>query len=85
MKNPEWKNSQSFNAIGYEEISRMIAGELSLDQCTTEIINGTQLYAKRQLTWFRKEPNLLLISLKKETPLNEVLMLLSSSLHATST
>jgi len=47
-----------FRAIGYREMARYIAGELSLEEAATATIVETRRYAKRQRTWLRAEPNL---------------------------
>ena len=42
-------------AIGYKEISLYLRGEISLEEAVMLIKRGTKRYAKRQLTWFKKE------------------------------
>jgi tRNA dimethylallyltransferase len=44
-----------FKAIGYREIVEYLNGDCTLDDCIEEIKKSTRNYAKRQLTWFRKE------------------------------
>lgn len=41
-------------AIGYKEIFRYFDGELSLEEAADEIRLRSRQYAKRQLTWFRR-------------------------------
>jgi tRNA dimethylallyltransferase len=41
-------------SIGYAELNRFIDGELSLEEAVSAIKTATKRYAKRQLTWFRK-------------------------------
>jgi len=50
-------NSQSFKSIGYREMAYVLEGKLNLDQAKEVIIRKTFLYAKRQMTWFKKEKN----------------------------
>jgi len=45
----------AFQAIGYRELAAHLAGDLSLEEAIEETIRATRRYAKRQLTWFRKE------------------------------
>lgn len=45
----------AFQAIGYRELAAHLAGEVSLEEATEETIRATRRFAKRQLTWFRKE------------------------------
>ena len=42
-------------AIGYRELARHVYGEIDLDAARDEIVGATRRYAKRQLTWFRKQ------------------------------
>ena len=50
-------NAKPFDFIGYRELRSHLRGELTLDQARKAIPQGTRQYAKRQLTWFRREPN----------------------------
>jgi tRNA dimethylallyltransferase len=43
--------------IGLREIGELLAGTKSLPQCIAEIQQATRRYAKRQLTWFRRQTN----------------------------
>jgi tRNA dimethylallyltransferase len=44
--------------IGYKEILAYLDGEWTLDEALDKLKQHTRNYAKRQLTWFRKNPNL---------------------------
>ncbi len=44
--------------IGYKEILSYIDGEWTLAEALDKLKQHTRNYAKRQLTWFRKNPNL---------------------------
>jgi len=50
------KNSKPFDFIGYSELHAHIEGTVTLAAATKAIAQSTRRYAKRQLTWFRKEP-----------------------------
>lgn len=54
-------------AIGIREMKRVIAGELTLTEATEAIQQATRRYAKRQVTWFRRERWLQTICLTPET------------------
>jgi tRNA dimethylallyltransferase len=43
--------------IGLHEIRELLEGRVSLLQCIAEIQQATRRYAKRQLTWFRRQTN----------------------------
>lgn len=44
------------NTIGYQEILEYLDGKISLDEAISDIKQNTRHYAKRQLTWFRRNP-----------------------------
>ena len=48
---------RGFSAIGYRFILRVLEGSMSLDDARDEIVRQTHKYAKRQMTWFRREPD----------------------------
>lgn len=50
--------SQAFNGIGYKEFIPYFENKISLDDVSENIKMNTRRYAKRQLTWFRKTPNI---------------------------
>jgi tRNA dimethylallyltransferase len=43
--------------IGFREIRQLLNGEMSISQCIAAIQLATRRYAKRQLTWFRRQTN----------------------------
>lgn len=47
---------QSMKGIGYKEILMYLNDEISLEEAIYQIKKGSRNYAKRQLTWFRKDP-----------------------------
>lgn len=49
---------QSMKGIGYKEILYYLNGELTLEDAVEMIKQGSRNYAKRQLTWFRKNPRI---------------------------
>jgi tRNA dimethylallyltransferase len=49
--------------IGLREIRELLDGRMSLLQCIAEIQQSTRRYAKRQLTWFRRQTNFLPLNL----------------------
>jgi len=46
---------QSMQGIGYKEILDALEGQYSLDEAKEKIKQGSRRYAKRQMTWFKKE------------------------------
>jgi tRNA dimethylallyltransferase len=45
-----------FDALGYRQARQLLAGELSEAQAIEAAQRGHRNYAKRQVTWFRREP-----------------------------
>jgi tRNA dimethylallyltransferase len=43
--------------IGLREIRGLLEGKMSISQCVAAIQQSTRRYAKRQLTWFRRQTN----------------------------
>ncbi len=50
-----YKSLNALNTVGYKEIFRYLGGEWDLDFALSEIKKNTRRFAKRQLTWFRKD------------------------------
>lgn len=50
--------SNIIDTIGYKEILTYLDGEATLEEALDKLKQHTRNYAKRQLTWFRKNPNL---------------------------
>ena len=44
-------------AIGYKELLPYLEGERDLDTCVGNLKRATRRYAKRQMTWFRRDPS----------------------------
>lgn len=55
-----WLSAQSgqtaAQAIGYKELAPYLRGEASLAEARERLVRATRHYAKRQLTWFRRNP-----------------------------
>jgi tRNA dimethylallyltransferase len=48
-------DAKPFDFIGYRELRRVVDGEIPLEEARAAIEQATRRYAKRQMTWFRKE------------------------------
>ena len=49
------KSLISLKGIGYKEIIMYLEGDITLDEAIDKIKQGSRNYAKRQLTWFRRD------------------------------
>lgn len=53
------RDLKSMRSIGYKEAAACRAGELSAEEATRLIKRNTRHYAKRQMTWFKADPDIL--------------------------
>lgn len=53
------KKLNALQTVGYKELFEYFDGHHSLENAVEEIKKNTRRYAKRQLTWFRKDPEIL--------------------------
>ena len=54
-----YKSLNALNTVGYKELFHFFDGSWTLDFAISEIKKNTRRFAKRQLTWFRKDQNVL--------------------------
>lgn len=47
----------AFQAIGYRQLAAHVRGERTLEDAVEATVRESRRYAKRQLTWFRREPD----------------------------
>jgi tRNA dimethylallyltransferase len=52
---------QSMQGIGYKEIFYYLENKISLNEAVEMIKQGSRNYAKRQLTWFRRDPRAIIL------------------------
>ena len=57
-------------AIGYKEFFPYFEGTGSLDECTARLKQATRNYAKRQLTWFRRQNDAVWLYIDEENVLD---------------
>ena len=50
--------STALQAIGYKEFISALAGQCSIEEAADEVRKASRHYAKRQLTWFRRNKNI---------------------------
>lgn len=66
------KNLNSLNTVGYKEIIRYLDGIISLERAIELIKRNTRHYAKRQMTWFRKDKRIHWFDVKKLDDLDSI-------------
>ena len=68
-------------AIGYSQALASIDGRLTEEEAIAETILLTQRYARRQMSWFRRDPRIHWFDYQDENLLDEVMNLVTSSLQ----
>jgi len=53
------RDLKSIRSIGYKESTAYLCGELSAEEMASLIKRDTRHYAKRQMTWFKADPDIL--------------------------
>ncbi len=51
------ESARPLSSIGYKQVVQMIAGELNREDAIRTVQQAHRNYAKRQMTWFRREPD----------------------------
>ena len=53
-----YRNLNALNTVGYKEIFEFLDEKVTLDQAIENIKTSTRRYAKRQLTWFKRDKDI---------------------------
>lgn len=53
------RHLNALNTVGYKELFKYLDGEVSLERAMEDIKTNTRRYAKRQLTWFKRDPEIM--------------------------
>jgi tRNA dimethylallyltransferase len=72
-------SAQSLHTVGYRECIDVIEGRLSEADAYAQFVIATRQYAKRQMTWFRRDPRVHWITGSTEDCVSQIAVLLSSS------
>lgn len=72
LKRGYTEQNTSMQAIGYKEMVRAVRGEISLEQAIEDIKQVTRRFAKRQLSWFRRDKRIEWITLDASGNLTNV-------------
>lgn len=60
-----FQNYNALNTVGYKELFQYFKGNISLEESVEEIKKNTRRFAKRQLTWFRRDKDIQWFSTNK--------------------
>ena len=67
------EKSTALQAIGYKEFVDALAGRATVESAIAQVQQSSRRYAKRQLTWFRRNPRTQWILRRPETAAEEIL------------
>jgi tRNA dimethylallyltransferase len=56
--NYQFRDKNALNTVGYKEIFDYLDGNCTLEEAVGKIKINTRRYAKRQMTWFRRDPEI---------------------------
>ena len=76
------KESTALQAIGYKEFTGVLEGEKTIQQALEEVKLRSRQYAKRQLTWLRRNPDIHWIEWEKERNFAQALQISTEILSA---
>lgn len=63
----------AMQAIGYKEFVSALEGRITMDEAADEVRKSSRHYAKRQLTWFRRNQNIHWLTRKADDGFEEIL------------
>lgn len=52
------RHLNSLNTVGYKELFACFDGAMTLDQAIEKIKRNTRVYSKKQVTWYKKDPDM---------------------------
>lgn len=67
------RNLNSMNTVGVKEILRYLDGEWDLDTAIARLQKNTRVYAKKQLTWFARDPEIITIDITQCDVVGEII------------
>ena len=70
----DYSNITALQAIGYKEVISFLKDELTFDEMKEKIKQNTRRYAKRQITWFKKNDKIILDRTKNDEELIEIIL-----------
>lgn len=53
-----FRHLNSLNTVGYKELFNCFSGEWALDFAVEKIKQNTRIYSRKQMTWFKRDPNI---------------------------
>ena len=70
----DYSNITALQAIGYREVIAYLKAEMTFEEMKEKIKQNTRRYAKRQITWFKKNDKIILDRTKNDEELIEIIL-----------
>ena len=61
------RNENALNTVGYKEMFKYFDGEIPIEEAIRQIQSHTREYARKQLTWYKKDPTVTWFNLSDKT------------------
>jgi tRNA dimethylallyltransferase len=58
-----FRHLNSLNTVGYKELFQYFDGTWSLDFAVEKIKQNSRIYSRKQMTWFKRDPEILWMNL----------------------
>lgn len=71
----------SMQGLGYKEIAQYLQGEITLEEAIYIIKRDTRHFAKRQLTWFKREPEVVWVDRQKYQSEQDILDFMKATIE----
>ena len=71
----------AMQAIGYKEFVAALNGQISIEEAAAQVQQASRHYAKRQLTWFRRNPAIHWLRRSRSAGTEEILRMARQILH----
>jgi tRNA dimethylallyltransferase len=72
-----YRGLNALQTVGYSELFDHLEGKMSLDEAVERIKINTRQYAKRQMTWFRKDPSIQWVDAREDIEKNNLSIILT--------
>lgn len=72
------RDRNSLQTVGYKELFKAFDGEWTLDEAINMIQQNSRHYAKRQLTWYRRDPEVHWVDLSQHPHMEELIQLIEN-------
>lgn len=67
------RHLNSLNTVGVKEMLKYLDGEWTLDFALARMAKNTRVYAKKQMTWYKRDPSMHHLDMTAPNPLEEVI------------